>query len=84
MLSSSSALLLTAIASPSPADITPSSLAVAPRVIERADVPYDWTLQRTRGADGAKLVTNTATCDTGPTITNLSGKRDAVPDCRFD
>jgi hypothetical protein len=84
MLSSSSALLLTAIASPSPADVTPSSLAVEPRVIERPHAPYDWTLQQARRKGGKRLNAETAACDTGPTITNLSGRRDAVPDCRFD
>ncbi len=84
MIISASALLLTAISTPAPTDIMPSSLAVHPRVVELGDAPYDWTLQQGRGAAGLKLVDNTANCNTGPTQTNVAGQADQVPDCTFD
>lgn len=84
MIISASALLLTAIAPTAATDITPSSLAVRPDVVELADVPYDWTLQQGRGAKELKLADNTANCNTGPTTTNIAGQADHVPDCTFD
>lgn len=84
MLTSASALFLTAISAPAPADITPSSLAVLPHVVALADAPYDWALQQGRGASGLKLADNTANCNTGPTQTNVAGQADHVPDCGFD
>lgn len=78
-----SALLLAAIASPEPTDITPLSLAIRPHAIERESAPYDWSRQRVRSEKGVQ-VAQTAACDTGPTPTNIGGKADQVPDCRFD
>jgi hypothetical protein len=84
VLTSASALFLTAISAPAPADITPSSLAVRPAAVELNEAPYDWTLQQGRGASGLKLADNTANCNTGPTPTNIGGHADSVPDCGFD
>jgi hypothetical protein len=83
VLSHASLLLLTAATAPAPADITPLSLAVRPQPIELGHVTYDWTLQRSRGAT-LKLADGTATCDTGPLSTHVSGQSDSTHDCRFD
>lgn len=78
------ALVFTAIATPAPTDITPLSLAVCPTAVQLSKVPYDWKLQQGRGAR-LKLADSTATCDTGPIPTSLSGgNTDQYHDCRFD
>ena len=85
MALSASALLLAAIA-PShlaAADITPSSLAVLPNVVELGDLPYDWSVQQRRGAPGIQLA-QTAHCNTQMTRTNINNQADEVPDCGFD
>ena len=84
MMTSASALLLTAISNPAATDVTPASLAVAPNFVQVARAPYDWKLQQGRGASGLKLADNTANCNTGPTPTNIAGQADHVPDCGFD
>jgi hypothetical protein len=84
MLTSASALLLTAISAPAATDVTPASLAVHPHVAQLNEAPYDWALQQGRGASGLKLADNTANCNTGPTPTNIAGQADHVPDCSFD
>ncbi len=84
MLTSASALILSAISNPAAADITPASLAVVPHVVQLTDAPYDWKLQQGRGASGVKLADNTANCNTGPTPTNVAGRADSVHDCGFD
>ena len=83
-LISASSLLLTAMSVPIPPDVMPSSLAIRTHVIEREAAPYDWTLQQARDAARLKLADGTATCDTGPTPTNIAGQSDQVPDCRVD
>jgi hypothetical protein len=77
---SAAVLLLNAVSGAAAADITPTSLAAEPRVVDLGDAPYDWSLQQ-RGT-GLKLADGTATCDTVSGRTN-DGK-DTVPDCRFD
>jgi hypothetical protein len=79
---SAAILLLNAVSGAGPADITPVSLAVEPRVVDLGDAPYDWNRQQSGTAAGLKLTDNTATCDTVTGKTN-NGK-DTVPDCRFD
>ena len=66
------ALLLSAVSPPAPTDITPSSLAVRPRLVTLADVPYDWKAQARRPAGQP--------C----TDTNINGTPDQVPDYGFD
>lgn len=84
MTISASLVLLTAMSNPVPADITPLSLAVPPRIIEHNGAPYDWAVQQRRREAGQRLVAGTAHCNTGPTPTNIAGKADQVPDCGFD
>jgi hypothetical protein len=84
MAISANILLLAAMSARAPTDITPLSLAVHPRVVEIAAAPYDWKLQRTTRAVGQKLADGTATCDTGPLSTHVSGQSDETHDCRFD
>lgn len=81
---SATILLLSAVSGGAPADITPVSLGVKPRVIDLGDARYDWRLQQGPSAAGVNLAQSaqTATCDTVMSTTN--GGKDTVPDCRFD
>ena len=81
MLTSATALVLSAIAAPAAGDVTPVSLATRPPLIELAGAPYDWTLQQ-RGAKGLTVADGTAHCNTVMSYTN--GGKDHVPDCGFD
>jgi len=80
MILSASALLLTALASPASADITPASLAVRPPRVDLGDAAYDWALQQRRFERGSKLADTTANCNTQRTSTHINGQSDSVPD----
>lgn len=82
MLTSATALVLSAMAAPAAAgDVTPTSLAVQPPLVALSGAPYDWALQQ-RGAKGLTVADGTAKCDTVMSYTN--GGKDHVPDCGFD
>jgi hypothetical protein len=82
MLTSASALILAAVSTPGATDVTPSSLAIDPPVVEFPDRLYDWTLQQGRAKAGAKLAI-TGNCYTH-TATNNNGQADQSPDCGLD
>ncbi len=84
MLTSASALLLTAISGTGPADITPASLAVRPQLVDLGNGTYDWALQQRRTGADLRLADNTAHCNTQMSRTNINGHADSVPDCGFD
>ena len=75
------ALIMNAVASAAPADLTPIALATKGREVDLGNAPYDWRSQQS-GMTSLQLATNTATCDTVTGQTNNG--RDTVPDCRFD
>lgn len=84
MILSASALVLATASCPVATDITPTSLAIRPHLVEVADAPYDWNLQQGRTASGQELAANTANCNTCCIETNRNGKSDQVHDCGFD
>jgi hypothetical protein len=75
MLTSATALVLSAISAPAAGDVTP------PPLIALSGAPYDWALQQ-RGAKGLSVADGTANCNTVMSYTN--GGKDHVPDCGFD
>jgi hypothetical protein len=75
------ALIMNAVVSAAPADLTPTALATKGREIDLGNAPYNWHSQQS-GMTSLQLATNTATCDTVTGHTNNG--RDTVPDCRFD
>jgi hypothetical protein len=81
MLTSATALVLSAISAPAAGDVTPTSLAAPPPLIALSGAPYDWALQQ-RGAKGLSVADGTANCNTVMSYTN--GGKDHVPDCGFD
>ena len=82
MLTSATALILSAISAPAVGDVTPTSLAVRPPLISLTGAPYDWALQQGGGAKGLTVADGTANCNTVMSYTN--GGKDHVPDCGFD
>jgi hypothetical protein len=82
MLTSATALILSAISAPAVGDVTPTSLAVRPPLISLTGAPYDWALQQGGGAKGLSVADSTANCNTVMSYTN--GGKDHVPDCGFD
>lgn len=82
MLTSATALVLSAISAPAAGDVTPVSLATRPPMVELSGAPYDWALQQGGGAKGLTVADGTAKCDTVMSYTN--GGKDHVPDCGFD
>jgi hypothetical protein len=82
MLMSATALVLSAISAPAVGDVTPTSLAARPPLIELSGAPYDWALQQGPGAKGLSVADGTANCNTVMAQTN--GGKDHVPDCGFD
>lgn len=82
MLTSATALVLSAISAPAVGDVTPASLAVRPPLVSLTGAPYDWRLQQGGGAKGLSVADNTAHCNTVMAQTNNG--QDHVPDCGFD
>jgi hypothetical protein len=81
MLTSATALVLSAMAAPAAGDVTPVSIATRPPLIALSGALYDWALQQ-RDAKGLTVADGTAKCDTVMSTTN--GGKDHVPDCGFD
>jgi len=82
MLTSATALILSAISTPAVGDVTPTSLATRPPLIEVTGAPYDWALQQGGGAKGLSVADSTAHCNTVMSYTNNG--QDHVSDCGFD
>ena len=82
MLTSATALVLSAISAPAVGDVTPASLAVRPPLVRLTGAPYDWRLQQGGGAKGLSVADGTAQCNTVMAQTNNG--QDHVPDCGFD
>ena len=82
MLTPASALILAVVSPPGATEITPSSLAIDPPVIEFPDRLYDWSLQQSRAKAGAKLAL-TGNCYTQK-ATNNNGQADQTGDCGLD
>jgi hypothetical protein len=84
MILTTSALMLATTSCPLANDITPTSLATRPPLIDLLAAPYDWNLQQRGTASGQTLAGNTANCNTCCLETNRGGKADQVHDCGFD
>ena len=85
MLTSATALVLSAISAPAAADVTPASLAVRPPLISLTGAPYDWRLQQGAGAKGLSVADGTAqTAHCNTVMAQTNNGQDHVPDCGFD